>query len=310
MAMRTETRKIISEMDGLELGVLVCSPQEEPVGILQISHGMSEHKERYLPFMEYMCGRGYACVIHDHRGHGESVRSPEDLGYFYENGTQSIVEDVGQVNRWMRAEYPGKPYFLLGHSMGSLVARAYLKHHDSTLDGLIVSGSPSATGASKLGIALGALLKKRYGDHYIPERYNRIAFDNFNKKFRPALSEHAWLCSDPDVVKGFDEDPLCGFVFTLNGFKTLFQLMETVYSTKGWKVTKPQLPVWFLSGELDPCMLSRLKFLQAVDLIHKVGYERVSAKLYPGMRHETLNEPGRMQVFEDIAKRVEAWRKN
>lgn len=308
--MQTETFKMVSEIDRLGLGVLLCSPQQEPVGVLQIAHGMSEHKERYLPFMEYMCECGYACVIHDHRGHGESVRCLQDLGYFYENGTLGIVEDVGQVNRWMRGKYPNKPYFLLGHSMGSLVVRAYLKQHDSTIDGLIVSGSPSATSASKLGIALSAVLKKRYGDHYIPNRYNRIAFGSFNKKFRPAPSQYAWLCSDPDVVRQFDDDPLCGFVFTLNGFQTLFHLMEQVYSRKGWTVTNPDLPVWFLSGELDPCMLSRLKFLQAVDLIHKVGYENVSAKLYPGMRHETLNEPGHMQVFEDIAKRVESWRKN
>lgn len=307
--MHTETLKIVSEMDQLGLGVLVCIPDEEPVGIVQVLHGMSEHKERYLPFLEYLCRRGYACVIHDHRGHGESVRRPEDLGYFYENGAQAIVEDVGQINRWMRKKFPGKPYFLFGHSMGSLVARAYLKRYDSTIDGLMLSGSPSATPASKLGLALGVVMKKHRGDHYVPKRYNRIAFDNFNKKFQPAPSQHSWLCSDPEVVCSFDEDPLCGFSFTLNGFDALFHLMETVYSTKGWNITKPELPVWFLSGEQDPCMLSRLRFLQAVDLIHQVGYETVSAKLYPGMRHEILNEPGHMQVFEDIADRVDSWRK-
>lgn len=308
--MHTETVKICSEMDSLELGVLVVTPDTEPVGVVQVLHGMSEHKGRYLPFLEYLCGRGYACVIHDHRGHGESVRSPEDLGYFYENATQAIVEDVGQINRWMRVKYPDKPYFLFGHSMGSLVARTYLKRYDSTIDGLMVSGSPSATPASKLGLALGAVMKKHRGDRYVPKRYNRIAFDNFNKKFRPVQSAHAWLCSDPEVVKKFDEDPLCGFVFTLNGFHVLFRLMETVYDPKGWNVTKPDLPVWFLSGEQDPCMLSRLRFLQAVDLIHQVGYETVSAKLYPGMRHEILNEPGRMQVFQDVADRLDFWRKN
>ena len=306
--MKTETTKMISKMDQLALGVLVGWPEGEPVGIVQISHGMCERKERYLPFLEFLCGRGYVCVIHDHRGHGESVRSPEDLGYFYENGHQAVVEDVHQINQWMQERYPQLPFFLFGHSMGSLVVRNYIKKYDDTIDGLMVCGSPSATPASKLGLALSAGLKKRRTDRYVANRFNRIAFGNFNRKFLPVDSENAWLCSDPKVVAEYDQDPLCGFVFTINGFESLFHLMEETYNPKGWKVANPSLPIWFLAGEDDPCLLSRVKFLEAVDFIHKVGYETVSAKLYPGMRHEILNEIRKETVFHDVVQHLDAWR--
>lgn len=306
--MQIENQSIRSEVDQLALGVLLCVPEGEPVGVVQVAHGMCERKERYLPFLEYLCGQGYVCVIHDHRGHGESVVSEEDLGYFYENGDRAVVQDLYQLNRWVRGKYPHLPLFLFGHSMGSLIARVYVKQHDDTIDGLIVCGSPSATPGSRVGLRLCSAAKKRRGERYIAKHLNRIVFGSFNRKFLPAASQNAWMCSDPQVVQAFDEDPRCGFVFTINGFEVLFHLMESTYDPKGWQLQNPALPVWFIAGEEDPCILSRVKFLHAVDFIHKVGYRTVSAKLYAGMRHEILNEFGKQQVFQDVVQRLNFWR--
>ena len=102
-----KTLKLNSSADGVKLSVAVLEPVGEPKGIFQISHGMAEHKERYYPFMEYLAQNGYVCVIHDHRGHGASVQSPEDLGYMGKGGATALVEDLRLVQEWACKEYPG-----------------------------------------------------------------------------------------------------------------------------------------------------------------------------------------------------------
>ena len=132
---------IQSKVDGLMLDGLVVEPEEgvQRTALLQLSHGMSEYKERYLPFMEFMAEHGVVCVIHDHRGHGKSVKSEQDLGFMYGAGGAGLVEDLFQVTVWAKKEYPDLPFILMGHSMGSLVVRTYAKEHDRELDALIAA---------------------------------------------------------------------------------------------------------------------------------------------------------------------------
>lgn len=117
--MNREKRRILSEFDQLSLEMEVIEP-EKIKGIVQISHGMAEHKERYEPFMEYLAGHGYLSVIHDHRGHGGSVNNRQELGYFYTEDSQAMVEDLYQITKWIKKEYPDKPIYLFSHSMGTL----------------------------------------------------------------------------------------------------------------------------------------------------------------------------------------------
>ena len=151
MAVVTESFYIPSKVDGLQLSVMTITPDCAPIGIVQISHGMCEHKERYIPIMEFLASKGFACIIHDHRGHGGSVKSEEDLGYFYQGGEKGLIADVALVGTQMKKKHPGLPFYLLGHSMGSLIARAYLKKLDFTLDGLIISGCPVYVPGCKMG---------------------------------------------------------------------------------------------------------------------------------------------------------------
>ena len=290
--------------DGLSLAMLVSVPEDAPRGIVQLVHGMCEHKERYIPFMEWLTAQGYVCVIHDHRGHGASVRSAEDLGFLYSGGWKALVEDVRVVSDWILGQWPGLDYTLFGHSMGSMVVRSFAKRYDDRLDRLFVCGCPSDNPAKGAGKALAGLFGLLRGWHYRPKLLQQMSFGTFNKPFAQEGWPAAWVCSDPATLEAYHNDPLCAYQFTANGFYGLMGLMQDCYSAKGWKVSRPQLPVHFISGAEDPCRTSDAALEKAVALMRKVGYARTDLKLYPGMRHEILNETDRQQVWNDILAQI------
>ena len=292
--------KIISPCDGLELSCLYVEPAGSPAGIVQISHGMCEHKERYVPLMEFLAANGYAAVINDHRGHGASVRRPEDLGYMYKDGWLSMVLDTKAVTDWARAKWPGKRLTLLGHSMGSMVVRSYLKRFDDSIDALVVSGCPSDNPAKGAGKFLAGAFGVLCGWHSRPQLLQKMSFGSYNKPFKDEGCPCSWVCSDKDVQQAYLQDPLCQYVFTANGFRNLLALMQDCYGRKGWKVSNPALPVRFFSGAQDPCRVSDSALDTAAECLRKAGYTHVSVKLYPGMRHEILNETGKAEVWNDV----------
>ena len=156
--MKKEYIKINSNCDGLPLGAAIYQPEADDwnrsgpssagsaidedciKGVVQFSHGMAEHKERYYPLMEYLAANGFASAINDHRGHGESVRAKEDRGYFYDDTSDFVVEDIHQITTELKKRFPGKPVYLFGHSMGSLIVRKYIKKYDDEISKLIVCG--------------------------------------------------------------------------------------------------------------------------------------------------------------------------
>lgn len=290
-----------SPTDALLLSGLFLSPKD-PKAVVQLSHGMSEHKERYLPFMNFLAQHGYASVIHDHRGHGASLHQgdPDALGYMGDNGAQAIVEDLYAVSKLAKERWPGLPLFLFGHSMGSLVVRCYSQKYDRELAGLIVCGSPSNNPGAGPGKALAKLLTLFYGERHRSSLVQKMAFGSYNRGIELPESPNSWICANPQTVSDYDRDPLCGFVFTLNGFTALFTLVQQVYRPQNWQVSNPQMPVLFIAGADDPCILSPQKFQQAVDLVKSVGYAHVNAILYPQMRHELLNETESGKVMEDV----------
>lgn len=313
--MQSEEFTLKSQHDGLDLGVSLRIPVH-PIGILQLVHGMAEHRERYHDFMNYCAEQGFVVMIHDHRGHGASVKSAEDYGYFYQDGVHGIVEDVHQVTLYLRDRFPGLPLTLFGHSMGSLVVRCYAKQYDADIDQLIVCGSPSkrfGAGAGRLAVKM---LKTLKGEHYRSPLAQKLSFDGYNAKSAQLarqngetvdLAEHypsasSWIVSDPEVVAAYDVDARDGFVFTLNGFEALFGLMKAAYSKSGWKVVHPALPIFFVAGANDPCIISPKDFQKAVDFMRARGYQDVKSKLYPGMRHEILNERNKLQVWHDVVR--------
>lgn len=303
--MKEEKYTIKSNADGLELSVLKIVPDGEIKGLIQIVHGMCEYKERYLDFMKFLADNGYACIIHDHRGHGESIKSKEDLGYFYEAGWKGLVEDIYQVMKDMKA---GKdlPYYLIGHSMGSLAVRCFLKKYDSEIDKLFVIGCPSKLPGMKPGLALIKLIEKiKGGKSHSKLIDNLVVNSNYERKYRDENIVHAWVNSDRKAVEAYNKDPFCNFTFTVNGYKNLVSMTMETYSNKGYNVSKPDMMIRFLSGSGDPCAISKKDIGKAMRFIKKAGYTNVKAKMYDGMRHEILNEPDHRLVYKDILNYIE-----
>lgn len=305
--MKTFEYKIRSHFGGLSLSILACAPDDDaPKAIIQLSHGMCENKERYLPFMEFLCDNGYACIIHDHRGHGESIKGAEDLGFFGEGGWEAIVGDLFTINRFAREKFPEIPIFLFGHSMGSLAARCFAKRFDDMIDGLIICGSPSRNPATGAGLALTKIIAAIKGSRHRPKLIQQMAFGGFNKKFKDE-GPNAWLTRDRSVVQAYNESPLCGYVFTADGFIGLFNLMKDCYSFEGWQVSKPEMPVLFIAGGDDPCITSAKDYALAAEHMRISGYTDVKSRLYNGMRHEILNETGKHIVWNDILDTLSTW---
>ena len=292
----------LSEADGLSISTAAMIPDQKPYrAIVQLVHGMSEHKERYFPFMEYLAGLGYLVVIHDHRGHGKSVKAVEDLGYTYGGGAQAMLRDIGTVNRRLKAKYPDLPLILMGHSMGSLAVRAFAAKHDSCMDMLIVCGSPSYNAAWPLGVAIAKTEKALFGPRHRSKLIETISFGSSVLKFRKDKNCTSWICANKAAAQEYSDSELCGFTFTDDGYLALFELMKRAYDVKHWHCTRPKMPVLFVSGSDDPCMINVRHFAKAVQDMRHAGYVDVKGKLYPGMRHEILNETDRKRVYHDIA---------
>ena len=298
----------ISGTDGLELSVLRMLPDDpgKIKGIVQLVHGMNEYKERYSTFMRFLAGQGYFTVIHDHRGHGSSVKSGKDLGFMYEGGYEALVDDTHEITLKTKeyvSQLTGKddlPYILLGHSMGSMVVRCYLRKYDADIDKLVVIGCPSKKPGMKPGLALINIVTKIKGEHTVSKFISDLVMGDYEKKFKKEPIPHMWVNSDPEKVKKYNEDPLCNYMFTLNGYKNLVKLTMLTYTDGGYVMKNPNLPIRFFSGADDPCAVSEKAFNAAMELLRKQGYKNVDGKMYQGLRHEILNENGKEMVYDEI----------
>lgn len=289
-------------MSDIPVATSISIPNEHtnPIGIIQFVHGMCEHKGRYKDTIEFFTNHGFICAISDLRGHGENVESNKDLGYFGKHGDLKFVNDIHEITKYLKTTYPNLPYTLIGHSMGSLIVRNYIKKYDNELDGLIVIGSPSNTKPKSLAKAIIKILTVLHGEHYRSKYINKLVVGAFSARFAHEGNPQAWLATDKTVWEEFNQDNKCGFIFTLNGFDCLMNLMIRTYSKRDWIMKNPSLPITFLSGEHDACMINRLSFDAAVNLIKKVGYTNVHFKLYEGRRHEVLNDFDKEAVYNDI----------
>ncbi len=290
---------LLSPYDKLPLSGLLDEPEGSPKGVVQLVHGMAEHKRRYDGLAAFLVQNGYIVVRHDHRGHGESVASERDLGWFGDFDGKAVVEDTVAVTKYAKQAYPNLPLVLLGHSMGSLIVRCYIQEHDELCDKLIVCGSPSKNPLVGVAIALEKCIRLFRGKRHRSKLLKHLSTGKGNKPFERE-GANAWLSRNQESVAAFNADNRCGFIFTCNGYENLFKLLKRTYQRKKYQVKNPALPVHFIAGGSDPVIVDEVKWLGAIECLREAGYTAVTGKLYEGMRHEILNETGREEVYGDI----------
>lgn len=276
--------------------------QGEVSAVLQIVHGMVEFIGRYEEFAQYLTKRGFAVVGHDHLGHGASIGTKEDYGFFREkNGNAAVLKDIHHLKKLTEKNYGDLPYYMLGHSMGSFLVRQYLCLRGGELDGAIIMGTGTKpVPLLKAGRGLCRGLAAIFGWRHRSLLVDRMAFGGYNKHFKPARTTADWLTKDEALVDRYLADERCTFRFTLNGYYNLFYSMETAWNKSSLKRMPADLPVLFVAGKEDPVG----DFGTGVELVEKrfreAGMEKVTTKLYETDRHEILNETDRSTVYEDL----------
>lgn len=282
-------------------------PKNPNGAIVQIAHGMIEERSKYEELALALSESGYVVAINDHRGHGESVGGVSGgyevaWGEMGERGFERAVEDMHTLTTILKNRFSGYSFFLLGHSMGSLLSRVYLQRYESELKGLILMGTPSPNPLAGLGVLLCEAFNA-IGFNTIGLRLmNLLTLVGFNKKFRQQNSNapsYAWLTRELERAKVYKAREDYQFSFTLNSFKGLFGGVKQVFSAYP-NVENPSLPIMFMSGDDDPCGEFGAGAYKAYKHLTSQGYSNVELRLYSGARHELLLESNKESVIKEI----------
>lgn len=280
-----------------------------PCAVVQIVHGMCEHMGRYDAFARFLAQRGIVACGEDHIGHGASEPDPAKLGHLPpREGKDVLIADVDALRALMQRRFGAEvPYILFGHSMGSFVTRAYLARPCVRgLAGAILCGTGEQPRAlSAAGNLLARLIGRIRGPRYRSALIDSLGAGAYGKRIADARTPFDWLSTDPAVVDAYRADPLCGFMFTVGGYAALTDLTGEIADPAVVARVPHDLPLLFVAGAEDPVGDNGKGVHTAMQALRRAGVERVDEILYPGMRHEILNEPGRDQVRADILAWIE-----
>lgn len=269
-------------------------------GVVQIAHGMMDYVGRYTLMAEYFTAAGYVLAGNDHLGHGDSVSTPDDYGFFAsKNGYDFVIDDVKKMNSLLREEFPGVPVVLLGHSMGSFISRLYASKYSDSIDGLIIHGTAGPNPATGAGLLIVKLLRAIKGERHRSKFICSLADGGYNKGFDPSEGDGAWLTRDPSMVADRVGNPKNDFIFTLAGYEDLFNFLGNCNKSAWFSGFPKQLRTLVVSGEQDPVGGFCKGVRYVYDNLKKNG-ANVELKLYPGARHELFNETNREEVFADL----------
>ena len=268
--------------------------------IVQISHGMCEYVQRYDHWARRFCEQGYIVCGNDHLGHGLTAPDEDELGYTHPtSGAEYIVEDLHTFSSIMRAEFPGLPLILYGHSMGSFAARAYLTRYGDELAAALISGTAGPDLPAGLGIRVANAVGRMKGDHHRSKLITGIAFGSYNARFREEDDVLSWLCKDREVRDNYRKDCYTAFIFTVTGYHTMFSLLREV-SHKKWADAVPKtLPILLFAGDQDPVGGYGKGVKKVYERMLDAGCN-VRLRLYEGGRHEMHWEPEQDGVFADL----------
>lgn len=292
-----------------EIHTIEWKPEGEVKAVLQLCHGMVEYIDRYHEFAEYLCSRGFYVVGNDHLGHGKSVQSKSEYGFFHEKyGNACILADMHTLRQRTMKKYPDVPYFMLGHSMGSIMLRQYIQMYGNGLSGAILMGVVQEQPQVVLLTAqrLCRVIATFRGWHYRSKLVDNMVVGEFNKKFKPARTRADWVTSDNERLDAYVSDPLCSFVFTVNAYYHMFAGMLQMEKKESVFMIPKTLPILMAAGTEDPVGGYGKGVRKIYEKYKAAGIRDVTLQLYAGDRHELLNERDRQQVYQDISEWLES----
>lgn len=273
------------------------NPQGEVKGLVVIIHGMSEHRKRYDSFANILKDNGFAVLTYDQVGHGESI--DDVFGYFGKNGWETLLKTGCEMIETIKKDYPNVPCFVFGHSMGSIVARGLIAHHDDLFDGVILSGAPNYQNAAPSGRQIIRLVCALKGDKKTSNFLKDMVEGAFSKAIENPRTELDWLSFNEENVNKYIEDPFCGQQFTNRGYYDLMTGLMDMHDTKHFKVSNPDLPIYFMAGKYDPCTGYEAGLSDSIETLKKAGYHNIDKTIYENSRHEILNDNDRDAVMAD-----------
>ncbi|MDU4860999.1 MAG: alpha/beta hydrolase [Terrisporobacter othiniensis] len=274
----------------------------KPKAVVQIAHGMSETAIRYKEFAQELTKNGYVVYINDHRGHGITAKTIDNIGYLAEkDGFTCLVEDMNILTNIIKEENPHLPIYLFGHSMGSFVSQRYIMEYGDNLAGLILSGSNGKHGKIlKVAQLISKSEIKKHGRRHRSKKLDNLIFGGNNKGFKPSKTDFDWLSRDEKEVQKYIDDPFCGVLFTCGFFYDFIKGLQEVEDKENLKKVPLDLPIYIMSGDKDPVGKNGKGVLRLKDRYVNLGVKKVSCKLYEGGRHEMLNEINKEEVIKDI----------
>ena len=284
------------------LHAIVWEPEGSVKAVLQITHGMVEFIDRYDRFARMLNEHGFCVCGFDLLGHGLSVTSEEELGFFrHPDGNRAVIEDIRHLQCIMKRRYPDVPYFMLGHSMGSFFTREYIEFFGDSLNGAIIMGTGSQPAAVvAAGKAMCRAQAAVHGWHYRSAAIDAMAFGSYNKDFEPARTHVDWLTKDEAIVDAYIANPLNTFRFTVNGYYTMFTAIGMAQDPDKIAMIPKDLPILLVSGDRDPVGGMGKGVQQAYDAYKEAGIVNVQMHLFENDRHEILNETDYGKVDEYI----------
>lgn len=276
------------------------APDGQARAVVMLSHGMAEHSGRYERLAEALTQAGFALYAHDQRGHGRTASEGLPGHYADRDGWSKVVGDLATLNASIAQKHPEVPVFLLGHSMGSYVAQAYLMHHSASLQGAILSGSNFQPVSLYRSARLVARFERwRQGATGRSALIEFLSFGSFNKHFKPVRTPFDWLSRDPQEVDRYISDPLCGFRCTNQFWLDMLGGLQQISKRSNLAQIDKSLPILIMGGECDPVSDGkRLKDL--ADALTGTDHHAVALRIYPQARHEILNETNRQAVTHDL----------
>ncbi|ASK62763.1 lysophospholipase [Virgibacillus phasianinus] len=271
------------------------NPNQKPKAIVQLAHGMAEHINRYHPFSNYLVENNIAVFGNDHRGHGQTGEKQGSLGYFAdENGFEKVTNDLFEVTLEIKKEYPDTPVYLVGHSMGSFLSRAYIQKYSQEVDGVILSGTGYFPKFQSLaGKQVAAVLPPKEETKLM----NALTFGSYNKKVDDMHTTFDWLTRDQKMVQSYIDDPYCGFVPKARFFYDLMDGIKTIQDKRRNEAVRKDLPMLLVSGDADPVGDYAKGVWKTAQLYEKAGLENIASMFFHDGRHEILNELNKEEVF-------------